>query len=157
MSLAAMMQKRQSGNFATATVATSATVQRGDVATVASVAVANSKTVKTDNCKHYSGWLFHFTDSDDLPVIFTPAVDHAAALACYPDAVAAEPIPERPQRKPTKAEADEITALVNAVFPDDTDDYRAEALAAALADTDGALLCYRTIANEHGIIVGSIN
>ena len=153
-----MMQKRQSGNFATATVATSATVQdkdRGGVATVASVAVANSKTVKTDNCKPYSGWLFHFTDSDDLPVIFTPAVDHAAALACYPEAVAAEPIPERPQRKATKAEANEITSLVQAIYANDTDDDRAEALAAALADPDGALLCYRTIAKDRGVAIAA--
>ena len=154
MSLSALIRKRQPGNFATATVATFATVQpksKPSVATVASVAVANAGTVKTDSAKPCSQWLFHFADRDDLQVTFAPAVNHAAALDYYPDAVAAEPIPERPQRIATKAEASEITALIHAVFPDDTDVDRSEALAAALADPDGALHCYRTIAKDRGI------
>jgi phage protein D len=157
MSLSAMIRKRQPGTFATATVATLATVQPklkpsvATVASVASVAVANAETGKTGDGKPSSRWLFHFADRDDLPVTFAPAVDHAAALAYYPDAVAAEPIPERPQRQPTKAEAVEIAALVRATYANDTDEDRAEALAAALADPDGALLCYRTIASDRGI------
>lgn len=154
MSLSALIRKRQSGDFATATVATLATVQpkmRPTEATVATVAVANAETVKTGDGKPCSQWLFHFADRDDLPVTFAPAVDHAAALADYPDAVAAEPIPDRPQRKATKAEAEEITALVQAIYANDTDDDGAEALAAALADPDGALRCYRTIAKDLGI------
>jgi hypothetical protein len=90
-----MIRKRQPGNFATATVATLATVRPKtlpSVATVASVAVANAETVKTGDGKPCSQWLFHFADRDDLTVTFAPAVDHAAALACYPDAVAAEPV-----------------------------------------------------------------
>ena len=98
-------------------------------------------------------WLLHFTDRSDLPVIFASAVEHAAALAYYPDAVAAEPISERPQRQTTKAEAKEITSLVQAIYTNDTDDARVEALAAALADPDGALLCYRTIAKDRGIAI----
>ncbi len=158
MSLSAMIRKRQPGNFATATVATLATVQPKSlpsVATVATVAVANAETVKPDNGKPYSQWLFHFADRDDLPVTFAPAVDHAAALAYYPDAVAAEPIPDRPQRNPTKVEAAEITALVQAIYANDADDDRAEALAAALADPDGALLCYQTIAKDRGIAIAA--
>lgn len=154
MSLSAMIRKRQFGNFATATVATLATVQpktQPSVATVATVAVANAETVKTDNGKTCSRWLFHFADRGELPVTFAPAVDHAAALAYYPDAVAAEPIPERPQRQPSKAEAEEIKVLVQAIYASDSDDDRAEALAAALADPDGALLCYRTIAKDRGM------
>lgn len=154
MNLSAMIRKRHSGNIATATVATPATVQAKPtscVAPVASVAVANAETPKTDRGKSCSRWLFHFTDRNDLPVTFAPAIDHAVALTYYPEAVAAEPMPERPHRKPTKVEAEEITALVNAVFPDDTNDDRAEALATALADPDGALLCYRTIAKDRGI------
>lgn len=160
MSLSALIRKRQSGNFATATVATLATVQpktQPSVATVASVAVANAATVKTDSGKSCSQWLFHFADRDPLPVTFAPAVDHSAALACYPEAVAAQPIPipDRPQRKPTKDEAEEITALVRAIYASDTDDDRAEALDAALADPDGALLCYRTIASDRGIDIAA--
>ena len=158
MSLSALIRKRQPANFATATVATLATVQpkpRPCVATVASVAVANPRTAKTDNGKPCSCWLFHFADRDALPVTFAPAVDHAKALSYYPDALAAEPIPERPQRTATKTEALEITALISAVFPDDNDVDRNEALAAALADPDGALICYRTIANDQGITIAA--
>lgn len=164
MSLSALIRKRQPGNFATATPATFATLEGEKVRTVASVAtvaVANAETVKTDIGKACSQWLFHFADRDDLPVTFAPAVDHAAALAYYPDAVAAEPIPERLQRQPTKAEANEITALITAIYASTTDDDQAEALAAALADPDGALLCYRTIAKDRGIapavpVVGTV-
>jgi len=158
MSLSAMIRKRQPGNFATATPATFATHEGEKVRTVASVAtvaVANAETVKTDSGKPCSQWLFHFADRDDLPVTFAPAVDHAAALAYYPDAVAAEPIPDKPQRKATKAEAEEIMALVLAIYANDTDDDRAEALVAALADPDGALLCYRTIASDRGIAIAA--
>jgi len=158
MSLSALIRKRQPANFATATVATLATVQpkpRPCVATVASVAVANEKTGITDNGKPCSRWLFHFADRDVLSVTFAPAVGHEKALAYYPDAVAAEPIPDRPPRTATKREALEITALIRAVFPDDNDVDRSEALAAALADPDGALLCYRTIAKDQGIAIAA--
>lgn len=114
-----------------------------------------SQNISAEDWALFNAWLFHFADRDDLPVTFAPAVDHAAALAYYPDAVAAEPIPDRPQRKPTKAEAEEITALVQAIYANDTDDDRAEALAAALADPDGALLCYRTIAKDRGIAIAA--
>ena len=50
------------------------------------------------------GWLIHFIDRDPLTVTFSPEVTHAEALACYPDAVAAEP-----------AQSETST-------PDDTDD-----------------------------------
>lgn len=158
MSLSAMIRKRQSGNFATASPATFAT-QDGEkvrpVAGVASVAVANPTLPKGDKGKPCSRWLFHFAERDDLPVTFAPAVDHAAALACYPNAVAAEPIPDRPQRQLIKAEADEIAALVQAIYANDTADDRAEAFTAALADPDGALLCYRTLAKYRGIAIAA--
>ena len=159
MSLSALIRKRQPCEFATATVATLATFQpktQPSVATVASVAVANAETVKTGDGKPCSQWLFHFADRDDLPVTFAPAVNHAVALSHYPEAVAAEPIHDRPHRKPTKAEANELTALVMAIYANDTDDDRAEALAAALADPDGALLCYRAIAEDRGIAIAEM-
>ena len=39
------------------------------------------------------GWLIHFLDRDPMYVTFSPEVDHAGAMAGYPDAVAAEPMP----------------------------------------------------------------
>lgn len=102
----------------------------------------------TDKSAASLQWLFHFADRNDFPVTFVPAVNHETAPGYYPTAIAAEPAPIRPQRKPTKAEADEITALVQAIYASDTDADRAEALATALTDPDGALLCYREIAKE---------
>jgi hypothetical protein len=158
MTLSALIRKRQPTHFATATAATFATVQakpKPCVATVASVAVANEKTGITDSSKPCSRWLFHFADRDALPVMFAPAVDHEKALSYYPKALAAEPIPDRPQRTATKTEALEITALIRAVFPDDNEVDRSEALAAGLADPVGALLCYRTIAKDRGIAIAA--
>jgi hypothetical protein len=40
-------------------------------------------------------WLLHF-DASQREVTFDPPVDYAGALALYPDAVAAEPLPELP-------------------------------------------------------------
>ena len=39
-------------------------------------------------------WLLHFAERDPLEVWFSPTVDHDEALAGYPDALAAEPLPE---------------------------------------------------------------
>ena len=114
-----------------------------------------SQNISAEDWVLFNAWLFHFADRDDLPVTFAPAVDHAKALSYYPEAVAAEPIPDRPKHKPTKAETDEITALVQAIYANDTEDDRDEALAAALADPDGALLCYRTIASDRGIALAA--
>ena len=113
--------------------------------------IIESLTVDAGDTPTASRWLFHFADREPMEVVFTPAVSDPSALACYPDAVAAEPQTDRPQRTPTEPEAKEITALVLAVFADDSDVDRNKALAAALADPDGALLCYRTIAEERGL------
>jgi hypothetical protein len=60
---------------------------------------ANDNQKHGDNVPRF-GWLIHFTDRDPLTVTFSPEVNHAEALACYPDAVAAEPMPE-PLNDPT--------------------------------------------------------
>lgn len=99
-------------------------------------------------------WLIHFLDREPLEVWFSPAADHAEALVGYPDAVAAEPVPERTDtRTATVIERDELLALVEAIYADDTDQDRQEATDAALADPEAALTCYRAIANERGIVV----
>lgn len=110
-----------------------------------------SQNVSAEDWVQFNAWLFHFADRDDLPVLFMQPGTHTEATAYYPDAVAAEPIPDRPLRTPTEPEAKEVTALVLAVFASDSDVDRNEALAVALADPDGALLCYRTIAEERGL------
>lgn len=99
-------------------------------------------------------WLIHFTDREPMESWFAPAADHDEALAAYRDAVAAEPVPERTDtRTATVIERDELLALIQAIYATDTDADRAEALDAALADPAGALRCYRSIANERGIVV----
>ena len=99
-------------------------------------------------------WLIHFLDREPMEVWFSPAADHAEALAAYRDAVAAEPVPERTDtRTATVIERDELLALVEAVYAGDTDQDRQEAADAALADPEAALTCYRAIAAERGITV----
>nr|MBL8410215.1 hypothetical protein [Dechloromonas sp.] len=51
-------------------------------------------------------------------------MDDAKTLSYYPDAVVAEPIPDRPQRVPTEVEANEIRALIGGVSANETDDDR---------------------------------
>lgn len=47
-------------------------------------------------------WLLHYADREPVEVWFAPASDHAEALLAYPDAVAAEPLPE--VRTPVRSE-----------------------------------------------------
>lgn len=90
-------------------------------------------------------WLFHFADREPMEVVFVNEIDHGEALFFYPDAVAAEPVAEPQKRKPTDDEVEELRALVRAVYPPGD---REEALAVAMADPDGALICYRAIVAE---------
>ena len=57
----------------------------------------SSETLPTDAAPliRATRWLIHFLDREPLEVWFAPAADHDEALAGYPDAVAAEPVPER--------------------------------------------------------------
>lgn len=116
----------------------------------------SSETLPTDTAPPVRAprWLIHFLDREPLEVWFSPAADHDEALAGYPDAVAAEPVPERTDtRTATVIERDELLALVEAIYAADTDQDRQEATDAALADPEAALTCYRAIANERGIVV----
>lgn len=92
-------------------------------------------------------WLLHYPDHD-VEVCTLPESTLAELLCDFPGAIAAEPIPDTPKRKPTDAEVRELRALVAVIYAADSDDNRAEALAASLADPDSALLCYRTIDAE---------
>ena len=183
MKLSDLIRKGVSGAVATATVATPAT-QRGSkaptVANVATVAVANppdrvmggNPTVATvatvavanppqggvaandPTAAPASHWLIHFADRDPLELYVSPALSHAEVLAAHPDALAAEPVPERVStRAATAREHAELLALVSAIYAADADADRQEAIDAALADPEGALTCYRAIAAERGITV----
>jgi hypothetical protein len=97
------------------------------------------------------GWLLHFANSESLDVYFNPDAAHAEILERYPDALAAEPIPERTRRTPTEAEAAKLRMLVQVIGKAEkcTADEIEWAMAGALADPDGALAHYRTLAVEH--------
>lgn len=56
------------------------------------------------------GWLLHFADRESLEVYSHPPVTHAEILTAYPDALATEPIPERPRREYTEQEDAEWAA-----------------------------------------------
>lgn len=156
--LSALIRKRETRNAATAIPAIPATQPKeeaGAVARIATVAVANPTEAKTANAATSWGWLLHFSDRDPLEVYCNPDATHAAILERYPDALAAEPIPARTRRKPTEAEAVVLRALVHTIgaaekWPADEIEW---ASVGALADPDGALVCCRALAVEHGIIL----
>ncbi len=54
---------------------------------------------ETDNLAHFA-WRIHFADRNPLRATFSPEVTHTEVLACYPDAVAAEPLSEELGSKP---------------------------------------------------------
>ena len=98
-------------------------------------------------------WLIHFADRESVTVTFSPMVTHAAALACYPDAVAAEPVGVASMRRILSRDEElQLRSLIEIVYREDTESERQEALQAALADPDNALACYTAIASERGLI-----
>lgn len=90
-------------------------------------------------------WRLKFAEGEPLEVSFCAPATSAYALERYPHAIDAEPIPERPRRAATEAEARELRGLIEAVYGGETDADKAEALGAALNDPAGALRCYRAI------------
>ncbi|WBL65013.1 hypothetical protein [Thauera sp. WB-2] len=58
--------------------------------------VDSSETLPSDTAPpiRATRWLLHYADREPLEVWFAPAADHDEALVRYPDAVAAEPLPE---------------------------------------------------------------
>lgn len=55
-----------------------------------------SETLPTDTALpvRATRWRLHYADREPMEVHFAPAADHDEALVSYPDAVAAEPLPE---------------------------------------------------------------
>ena len=102
--LSVLIQKRETRKAATAIPAISATQCNERVATVAriaTVAVANPTEAKTAEAVTSWAWLMHFADREPLVVYCNPDATHAEILERYPDALAAEPIPERTMRTAT--------------------------------------------------------
>jgi hypothetical protein len=99
-----------------------------------------------------ANWLLQMPERS-LEVWFSEAVTHAEVLRTRPDALAAEPVVERVTRTATPSERDELMALVQAVYAGDADEDRREALDAALADPDGAHICYPAVAPARGLEV----
>lgn len=94
-------------------------------------------------------WLLHYQDHD-VELSTSPESTLAEVLLDFPGVIAAEPIADTPKRKATFSESKELAALVNLIYASDTEADRAEALAAALADPDDALVCYRAIRDTLG-------
>lgn len=166
MSLANLIRGKASPlDIATATPATVAThkgVNGRTVAIVATVAVANHKDGQTANLpepandhelvtRHYR-WLVHFPERDPVHTCCLPEPTHAEVMVMYPEAIAAEPMPEHIRHQATPEQEAELRALVAAVgvvyaF---THSEQQEALALALSDPDAALQSYRAMAAELG-------
>lgn len=158
MTLAALIRKREFEKPANANPAKAAKDGQGEgepLAGLAALALANPTDAKSANAATSWGWLLHFADRESLEVYCNPDATHAAILERYPDALAAEPIPERTRRTPTEAEAAELRALVQAIGKAEqwTADETEWAMAGALADPDGALICFRDIAEGFNVAV----
>ena len=100
MKIANLIRKRPREAVATAIPATSATELGSRVAAVAkiaTVAVARADEGRVEGTAppiRATRWLLHYADREPVEVWFAPAADHDEALVAYPDAVAAEPLPE---------------------------------------------------------------
>lgn len=106
MSLAALIRKRGTVTPANANPAKAANDGQGEgepLAKLAPLALANPTDAKTVDGVTSWGWLLHFADREPLEVYCNPDATHAGILERYPDALAAEPIPER--ITPAEAEA----------------------------------------------------
>lgn len=66
---------------------------------------------ETRNQEEHLRWRVRFADREPVEVYCDPHETHAGILKCYPDALAAEPIPERIKRVFTEAENAEWEAL----------------------------------------------
>lgn len=76
-------------------------------------------------------WLLHFPDLEPVAVAFAPVVDHAGALAAYPAAIAAEPMPDPPAASIPPDLSAMFDACVRAGLYDDEDRVALPAMFAA--------------------------
>ena len=115
-----------------------------------SVANCDSHT-QIDSARYYR-WRVHFVDRDPVEIGCTPEVNHSELLAMYPEALAAEPLPENLVMASPSQER-EVRALVEAVARSEafTHDEACEALEVALRDPDGAIRSFRALVKELGI------
>lgn len=135
MSLSALIRKREPLVSATATLATVATHQAisgPTVASVATVAVASGNLAESDKSFRAFRWMALFADREPVEGTFSPMATLAEVLADWPGAVAAEPMSEPSRRSATNDESAELRGLVAAIYQDDTDGERNEALATLL-------------------------
>ena len=62
-------------------------------------------------------WLLHFLDREPLEVWASPPATHGEALALYPEAIAAVPIPDRTStRAASTSERADLLALISAIY-----------------------------------------
>ena len=96
-------------------------------------------------------WRINFANRDPLAVTFSPEATYAEVQASYPAVVSIETVTPQPERPANRSEATELRQLVTMIYRDDGEPYLSEALDAALAGPESALLCYRAIALEHAL------
>lgn len=132
MTLSALIRKRSTVPVATAIRAIRAISEGvivGTVARIATIAVANPTEGKAANrpependhepdTRHYR-WLIHFPERDPVHTCCLPEPTHAEVLAMHPDAIAAEPMPERYAAMATQEQEAELKALVAAELGND--------------------------------------
>ena len=80
-----------------------------------------------------------------------PELTRSEMMARYPAAII-EPAPSMPLRQATPSEVAELKRLIAAVYCNDTELERAEALGIAVADLTAALICYRCLARARAAV-----
>lgn len=113
MTLAALIRKRESEKPANANPAKAANDGQGEgkpLAGLAALALANPTEAKTDNDAISWCWCLAFSETEPLIVYFHPEATRAEVLERYPDALAAEPLPEPPRREWTAQEEEDWQA-----------------------------------------------
>ncbi len=153
MTLAALIRKKATVRFATATPATVATLEvekARTVASVATVSVAKSPKAKTEMASRW--WLVHYPNGAPVEVWTSPPATQAEVLQSRPDAIAAQPFHQSaPEPQPFHQAAPEPQPLHQATPEPITDcstcthaTYRGgcgEPVAAGLSAQEG-VICY---------------
>jgi len=102
MALEALLARLEADSVTPVTPAKTADVTAKPAPVLACTAVT-PVTSSADVTQRATLWLLHFPDLDPMAVAFAPERDQAEVLAAYPDALAAEPMPEETATVPADA------------------------------------------------------
>lgn len=92
-------------------------------------------------------WRVTRPNRQPIDVLFASEVGADDVRGLYPGAMV-EPVAEARRRSATRAETEELRALIAEVLHADSEAERAETLTVACADADAALMSFRALVND---------